>query len=49
MVPMKNAAREAKRARACAEGHSTKRPAECQGLGCATVSVYELRPVLGLE
>jgi hypothetical protein len=41
MVPMKDGAREAKRARARAQGQSTKGPAGYQEVGCATVSFYD--------
>ena len=41
MVPMKDGAREAKRACARAEGKSTKGPAGYQEVGCATLSFYD--------
>jgi len=41
MVPMKDGAREAKRARTRAAGKPTKGPAGYQEVGCATVSFYD--------
>lgn len=41
MVPMKDGAREAKRAQACAAGQPTKGPAGYQEASCATLSFYD--------
>ena len=41
MVPMKDGAREAKRAEARAQGRRTKGPAGYQEVGCATLSFYD--------
>lgn len=41
MVPMKDGAREAKRARTRAAGKSTKGPAGYQEVGCGTLSFYD--------
>ena len=41
MVPMKDGAREAKRARASAAGRQTKGPSGYQEAGCATLSFYD--------